>query len=179
MLNGRRIFVVCIVCGSEFERRVKMQLICSQKCKSKKAHDNRVKSAEKEAERFNLTDYEKSHLTLGICYLPIETRVRVLRKTKYRCTYCGVKFGSIVKDTDKNTEVTVRVNWDRINPLTKGGSDDESNVVPACHLCNTIKYDRVFPDLDSARNFILPILLRRWPRIPKPVSVKVSIRFRQ
>lgn len=43
------------------------------------------------------------------------------------CTYCG----------EDNFPMTV----DHVKPLSKGGTDDRGNLVPACRPCNTEKLD--------------------------------------
>lgn len=47
---------------------------------------------------------------------------------KWSCAYCGIK--------------PKRLTVDHLTPLTKGGSHTLSNIVPACHVCNSKKGDR-------------------------------------
>ena len=44
----------------------------------------------------------------------------------YRCVYCGRKMQ--------------RLTQDHLTPLSKGGSHTASNIVPACHSCNSKKH---------------------------------------
>jgi len=52
----------------------------------------------------------------------------------YRCAYCGRKPKKLTQD--------------HITPLSKGGSDDIGNIVPACQSCNSIKHARPLSEID-------------------------------
>lgn len=54
----------------------------------------------------------------------------------YRCAYCGVS------EIDVGAELTV----DHFQPVSRGGTDDLSNWVYACHPCNEFKGDCWNPD---------------------------------
>lgn len=55
----------------------------------------------------------------------------ILKAHGYRCTYCGTK-----------QSLTVRLTRDHYIPLSKGGSNFASNIVPACRPCNGAKHAR-------------------------------------
>lgn len=61
-----------------------------------------------------------------------EERIKIYRKTEGHCYLCGefVDFDSY--------EIEHKV------PLSKGGTNDLSNLYCACHCCNTIKHD-IYP----------------------------------
>ena len=54
-------------------------------------------------------------------------RFRVLYRDNFRCQYCGA------------TANEARLEVDHITPLAKGGSNDESNLITACSICNNGK----------------------------------------
>ena len=58
-------------------------------------------------------------------------------KAKGRCHYCGCL--TLLKPTveQKHRQAT----RDHVLPKTRGGTNDEDNIVLACHLCNKVKYD--------------------------------------
>lgn len=56
--------------------------------------------------------------------IPARTRFRVLERDGFTCQYCGAKA--------PNVELHV----DHIVPVAKGGTNDESNLVTACAVCN-------------------------------------------
>ena len=49
----------------------------------------------------------------------------------FRCGYCGVS----------ETQVGAQLTFDHFRPLSKGGTDEISNLVYACHACNHYKSD--------------------------------------
>jgi len=51
-------------------------------------------------------------------------RLRIRAKTHGRCAYCGCKLG------DKGWAV------DHVVAISRGGVDDESNMLPTCRSCN-------------------------------------------
>ena len=51
---------------------------------------------------------------------------QLCKRHRYRCYYCGVR------------EPLTR---DHREPLSRGGADDETNIVPACEWCNQKKKD--------------------------------------
>ena len=60
-------------------------------------------------------------------------RYDVLQRGGFRCTYCG------------RSASDIPLHIDHIVPLSKGGSDDDANLVPACPDCNGGKRDRLVP----------------------------------
>jgi len=64
-----------------------------------------------------------------------ERQALVWAKTDYHCWYCGVNL----------RELTGRWTSDHQVPVSRGGSDESSNLVPACDRCNVSKRDRT-PD---------------------------------
>lgn len=66
------------------------------------------------------------------------TQFRALCEQKgWLCTYCGC---SLTKRT---------VTEDHMVPITRGGSDDISNITPACVSCNSRKYTRTYDEFVS------------------------------
>lgn len=51
------------------------------------------------------------------------SRTAILKRWGYACAYCGA----------------LAKHLDHVHPLSKGGSDTESNIVPACQRCNLSK----------------------------------------
>jgi hypothetical protein len=58
-------------------------------------------------------------------------RMRVMKRDKFMCTYCGV--------SGNDTELEI----DHIIPLSKGGSNHISNLTTSCMFCNRKKGNRV------------------------------------
>ncbi|MER8014256.1 HNH endonuclease [Streptomyces griseoluteus] len=51
------------------------------------------------------------------------SRTAIMRRWAYRCAYCDAR----------------ATHLDHVHPLSKGGADKESNMVPACAGCNLSK----------------------------------------
>ena len=64
--------------------------------------------------------------------IPAETDRRVRQAARNRCGYC----------LSPQHLVMARLEIEHILPLTKGGSDDETNLWLACPLCNSHKSDK-------------------------------------
>jgi|SRR5579885_3357724 len=60
------------------------------------------------------------------------------------CAYCGAT----------PDQTGWRLELDHIRPQSAGGSDDPSNLVWACHVCNQAKKARVFESFEAARDWL-------------------------
>lgn len=56
-------------------------------------------------------------------------RFRVLRRGRFRCHYCGASAADVALEID------------HVVPVARGGTNAESNLVPACLACNRGKAD--------------------------------------
>ncbi len=63
----------------------------------------------------------------------MRTSVRdaIRRRFHYKCAYCGVA------ESDQGARLTI----DHFQPISQGGTNDEENLVYACHACNEFKGD--------------------------------------
>lgn len=60
---------------------------------------------------------------------------KIFIRDKYECQYCGSK---------EELEI------DHIIPLSKGGNNDDSNLITACHKCNNLKSDKTLKEFVSS-----------------------------
>ncbi|MCV3213251.1 HNH endonuclease [Plectonema radiosum NIES-515] len=65
-------------------------------------------------------------------YIPVEIDRRVRTAARNRCGYC----------LSPQRLVIARLEIEHIIPISKGGSNDESNLWLACPLCNGYKSDK-------------------------------------
>jgi hypothetical protein len=65
-------------------------------------------------------------------YIPVEIDRRVRNSARNRCGYC----------LSPQYLVMARLEIEHIIPISKGGSNDESNLWLACPLCNRYKSDK-------------------------------------
>jgi 5-methylcytosine-specific restriction endonuclease McrA len=69
-------------------------------------------------------------------------RKEVLQRDYYTCHYCGQEANTV----------------DHLIPISKGGTDEATNMVAACVQCNSAKRDRMAPSFfDSTRGPSTPI----------------------
>ena len=68
-----------------------------------------------------------------------ELRLQIFERDHWRCRYCG--------DRVTNTTATL----DHIQPVSKGGTNEASNLATCCIMCNSIKsgrtYEEAAPDI--------------------------------
>jgi 5-methylcytosine-specific restriction endonuclease McrA len=65
----------------------------------------------------------------------------------WECHYCGCPVtGALILDYDGGISTPRKANVDHVHPLSKGGSNDISNLVVACDNCNYIKSDMSLED---------------------------------
>jgi len=72
-----------------------------------------------------------------------------------RCAYCG------------NSD---RVSIDHVMPLSKGGLDEHSNIVPACKTCNSSKNSKDVESWYLAQPFFCPA---RWAKLQRHCGEQV------
>lgn len=72
-------------------------------------------------------------------YPKAEVRIRVMKRDKFRCTYCGAS------GNDVELEI------DHIHPISKGGSNHMSNLTTACRCCNQSKSNNNAQPMSQAR----------------------------
>lgn len=61
--------------------------------------------------------------------IPKRVRFEVLKRDKFTCQYCGAQAPEVV------------LNVDHITPVSKGGTNDISNLITSCFDCNSGKSD--------------------------------------
>lgn len=89
-------------------------------------------------------------------------RQRVIADQSNSCLYCGIPIGTVIgrrvgvsRWSSRDTEVTLRPNWDHFVPYSWILRNPRSNWVLACHVCNHIKKGRLFDTVEEARQAIL------------------------
>lgn len=61
-----------------------------------------------------------------------ETRTRIFHRDDFTCAYCGERGG--------------RLECDHVVPVSRGGSNDDANLVTACMPCNRSKRDKLLSE---------------------------------
>lgn len=70
----------------------------------------------------------------------------------YACFWCDHFFGLLVY-RDGNP-VALKIVWDHVVPVSKGGSNTDDNFVASCQICNGLKSSKVFPSIEAARKYL-------------------------
>ncbi len=94
----------------------KTRLWCSGHSKERIAAENRRRA-------------RKRGIALVASKIGPEFYVLKLAEYEHRCAYCRIDLRVL----------TTKIHWDHVVPLSRGGSHVETNLVPACALCNQSK----------------------------------------
>lgn len=81
---------------------------------------------------------------VAVRHVPPKRRIEVLEKYKFRCSYCGASAAD-----------GVSLEVDHIIPISKGGSNELSNLQILCKACNVGKSDRIIRT-DSGTGSVQP-----------------------
>lgn len=101
------------------------------------------------------TIVRKSEAPTGRKLPSLKERARILAEQDNKCLYCGVTIGSIrIRGTKL---VTLRLNWDHSLPYIYSYNNSSSNFVAACHVCNGIKSDKIYDNLEDAKEKLAKI----------------------
>lgn len=87
--------------------------------------------------RWHLNEDWIEVVTSGRLAIPLSIQAEVLRRDGERCTYCGA--------TDR------RLEYDHIFPVSRGGTNDASNLTIACDRCNRSKGDKTLKEWFNGR----------------------------
>jgi len=81
-----------------------------------------------------------------------EEAQRILAEQGNQCLYCDRMFGSFVHY--KGRVRKLRLNWDHMMPWSHTMNNHEENFAAACHLCNAIKSNLIFADVEEVRVYV-------------------------
>ena len=79
---------------------------------------------------------------------------QILNEQGNLCYYCLRRFGQEVYYRGRRRATTLRIHWDHKVPWIFSQNNNPENFVAACHICNGIKSDKCFTDVDTARVYI-------------------------
>lgn len=90
-----------------------------------------------EFSRFVVLDRQSGRLSRGLW---AAIRNRIFKRDDYTCGYCGARGG--------------KLECDHKHPISKGGSNHESNLITACFRCNRAKHARTEDEWKKARGMM-------------------------
>lgn len=93
---------------------------------------------------------------------PVSIEVYSAIRKSGPCVYCGKKAAAI----------------DHVRPLSRGGAEHESNLVPACGYCNSSKRDKLLTEWRPGRVAravtCSPIVAAEWRRLTELAAAAVA-----
>lgn len=81
---------------------------------------------------------------------------KILLRQGGRCLYCSRLFGDVVVRDGRR--IVLKISWDHFVPFSIALDNTDENFVASCHVCNTIKRDRIFQDVEECSIW----LKRKW-----------------
>lgn len=75
---------------------------------------------------------------------------KILKAQGYRCLYCLQEFGSVFL-RNGHEEIELSVEFDHCVPFAYNQDNSERNYVAACQVCNRLKSNFHYRDLEQAR----------------------------
>jgi 5-methylcytosine-specific restriction endonuclease McrA len=87
------------------------------------------------------------------CRLSEAEKDALVSHQDYACFYCGRSFGSLV--WRKRRSLRLKVEIDHLIPHSYAANQETSNLVAACHICNSIKSSLMFQTLEEAQVYLL------------------------
>lgn len=86
---------------------------------------------------------------------------KILHEQNYECIYCGIPFGSPYAKKKGNKIFKTRVQIDHFIPFAYSANNKKGNYVASCHLCNAIKSDKIFNNIDEVRLYVIEKIERK------------------
>ena len=88
--------------------------------------------------------------------IPLKVRKEVLQKQENKCIYCDINLiNGYIWNVKRSRYQKVKIHFDHFISWNYSRNNEEQNIVASCDICNHIKYDKYFPDIISAREYIL------------------------
>lgn len=84
---------------------------------------------------------------------------RILQAQDFRCWYCERNFGDNVNR--KSKAIGLVVQFDHVQPFSFSQNNKTDNFVASCQICNGIKSDLSFGNLEEAKSYIRKVIKRK------------------
>lgn len=82
-------------------------------------------------------------------------RDAIIREQNFRCIYCDKYFGSIYEKKGKDGVHKTRIHFDHFIPFIHSANNKKYNIVASCNICNGLKSDKMFNNIDEVRIYVL------------------------
>lgn len=136
----------CLMCNNKFERKTTKKKHCSNTCRDNhryktdssyrdqcklsaqkwsRSNPDRVLANRRAYYKANWCKFQERNAAKRDRTLPADFVDTIMKDDDYTCQYCGQRGGKLTIDHK--------------DPVSRGGSDDRSNLCVACHRCNCRK----------------------------------------
>ena len=99
-------------------------------------------------QRMSIPSEGKRHLCKSV-------RDKIIMEQNYKCIYCDMPFGSIYVRGDNPHPHKTTIHFDHFIPFIYSSNNHVDNFVAACNICNSIKSDKMFNNLDEATIYVI------------------------
>jgi len=89
----------------------------------------------------------------------MNARRKCLDKQENRCFYCKEEFDSII--TRNGKPLKLKLVWDHMVPYSYFQTNPDNNFVAACHVCNSIKSNKMFNTVEETIEFIVKVRISK------------------
>jgi len=83
-----------------------------------------------------------------------EFKRKILNEQNYLCIYCGKFFGSLYCIEGKLGIKKTRAEFDHFIAFVYSANNKSENIVAACNICNGLKSDKMFNDLEGVTLYV-------------------------
>lgn len=84
--------------------------------------------------------------------IPRWLREKIIQEQELRCFYCHEEFSAPL--WRRGRRINKQINIDHWEPFSFSGDNRECNIVASCSVCNGIKSDLIFKNLNECRKYI-------------------------
>lgn len=118
----------CEWCGTPLRHRDQRGRFCSRSCGSRFRYRDATSPMRK------LQRSQRESAAPGLSWVQRRRLLAAVKKRRETCTYCRLQLATTL---------------DHVIPLTRGGTNYEGNLSPACRRCNSSKADRLIVEWRS------------------------------
>jgi len=86
--------------------------------------------------------------------ISLKVKQEILEEQENKCIYCENILNELWWNKKKSKYIKLRIHYDHFVSWNYSRDNHKYNIFASCHICNSIKSDKYFADLISAREFI-------------------------
>jgi len=78
----------------------------------------------------------------------------ILERQCNKCIYCGLEFGTLIWSEKSKKVVSLRKHFDHLVPYSYSFNNKKVNFVAACHICNGLKSNKMFENIEDVSHYV-------------------------